>query len=143
VLQDIGTTLRLRGLRIFNRGNSKNEHFKNVGTWCLANILDMLHAISIVPLTESGPHGMSVEVVEVPLARVRKDLHNPSIRAYLQVWVCVSISKFLLTETVVLSSTAENQNKIHLSIWKLVLSINIGFLWLGYRLGRIQAGSTS
>jgi hypothetical protein len=64
---------------------STEQALRDLGGWCLLNIWDMLHAISIVPLTESGPHSMSVEAVEVLLAKVRKNLFDPSIHAYLRV----------------------------------------------------------
>ncbi|KAH7309388.1 hypothetical protein BKA65DRAFT_172554 [Rhexocercosporidium sp. MPI-PUGE-AT-0058] len=45
----------------------------------------MLFAISIVPLTEY--YSMSEEAVKLLLVRVREDLHNPEIHAYLQIVV--------------------------------------------------------
>ena len=63
----------------------QDKHRKNLGKWCQANLLRILHAISIVPLTEHGPYRMSKEAVEVLLARVRRDLRDPEIHAYLQV----------------------------------------------------------
>ena len=61
----------------------EKKNLKEWGQWCQMDILDMLEAISIVPLTEHGPHRMSQQAVEVLLARVRKDLRNPSIHAHL------------------------------------------------------------
>jgi len=63
----------------------KKQNLKDLGMWCQVNLLDMLDAILIVPLTEHGSHRMSIDAVRVLLARVRNDLHNPSIHAYLQV----------------------------------------------------------
>ncbi len=57
---------------------------KILGLWCQENILDILFAISIVPLTEHQQHSMSREAVELLLVRVREDLRNPHIYAYLQ-----------------------------------------------------------
>ncbi|PVH74938.1 S-adenosyl-L-methionine-dependent methyltransferase [Cadophora sp. DSE1049] len=64
-----------------------DQHFKTLGWWCRANILDMLFAISIVPLTEHQQHSMSEEAVQLLLARVREDLRDPKIHAYLQIVV--------------------------------------------------------
>lgn len=63
----------------------KKPKLKTLGRWCQANILKMLFAISIIPLTEHRQPSMSVEAVQLLLARVRKDLRNPNIHAYLQV----------------------------------------------------------
>ena len=63
----------------------KGKNLENLGRWCQANILDMLHAISIVPLTEYGPQSMSEEAVYLLLADVRKELCDTSIHTYLEV----------------------------------------------------------
>lgn len=63
----------------------KGKKFKTLGWWCRQNILEMLFAISIVPLTEQ--HSMSREAVELLLVRVREDLRNQHIHAYLQIIV--------------------------------------------------------
>ncbi|KAH6694381.1 S-adenosyl-L-methionine-dependent methyltransferase [Leptodontidium sp. MPI-SDFR-AT-0119] len=68
-----------------------NDQVKTLGSLCRANILDMLFAISIVPLTEHQPehqqHSMSEEEVQLLLARVQEDLLDPKIHAYLQIVV--------------------------------------------------------
>ncbi|KAH7378961.1 methyltransferase domain-containing protein [Cadophora sp. MPI-SDFR-AT-0126] len=60
-----------------------DQDSKTLGSWCRENILKMLFAISIVPLTEQQ-HSMSEEAVQLLLARVREDLRDPKIHAYLQ-----------------------------------------------------------
>ncbi|CZT52262.1 uncharacterized protein RSE6_13554 [Rhynchosporium secalis] len=65
----------------------REPELKSLGLYCLANILEMLFAMSIVPLTEHYQHSMSVEEVELLLVQVRKDLKNPEMHAYLQIIV--------------------------------------------------------
>ena len=62
----------------------KDIRLKTLGLWCRDNILGILFAISIVPLTEHQKHSMSPVAIEVLLARVRADLGNPDIHAYLR-----------------------------------------------------------
>lgn len=62
----------------------EEQELKILGKWCRENILNMLFAISIVALTEHQQHSMSVEEVQSLLGRVREDIHNPNIHAYLQ-----------------------------------------------------------
>ena len=62
----------------------KDLRLKTLGLWCRDNILGILFAISIVPLTEHQKHSMSPVAIEVLLARVRADLGNPDIHAYLR-----------------------------------------------------------
>lgn len=65
----------------------KDLRLKTLGLWCRDNILGILFAISIVPLTEHQKHSMSPVAIEVLLARVRADLGNPDIHAYLRIVV--------------------------------------------------------
>jgi len=63
----------------------EEEHLKNLGRLCQENICSMLDAISIVALTECGPDSMPEADVKVLLAKVKRDLYNARIHAYLEV----------------------------------------------------------
>lgn len=66
---------------------AEGESRKILGHWCQANILELLDAISLLPLTTCQPKVMSLQAVEVLLERVRHDLQDPDIHAYLQVLI--------------------------------------------------------
>lgn len=53
---------------------------KELGLWCMANLLDGLEAFSMYLFTESGK---SMEEVQTLLVNVRNDLKNRSIHAYI------------------------------------------------------------
>jgi len=57
---------------------------KKLGSHCQTNILDMRHAISIIPLTTCQTQSMPLEAVELLLEEVKKALLDPNIHAYLQ-----------------------------------------------------------
>ncbi|KAF5020567.1 hypothetical protein F66182_7399 [Fusarium sp. NRRL 66182] len=63
----------------------KDPTYKQIGLWANQNVLDALSALSLAVFTrpkEQGGQGWSNEELQIFLAGVRKDIHNPRIHAY-------------------------------------------------------------
>jgi len=63
---------------------NKDKKLKELGIWVRANSLDGLQAVSMAVLTRGL--GYSAQDVEMELVGVRKDLMNPSLHGYLDVY---------------------------------------------------------
>ena len=61
----------------------KKPNLKTLGRRCQANILDMLFAISIFPLTELRQYSISVKAVQLRLAMIREEFSHLNTHPYL------------------------------------------------------------
>ncbi|KZL67675.1 methyltransferase domain-containing protein [Colletotrichum tofieldiae] len=62
----------------------KDQHYRELGTWCLENILEGLEGFSMAPLTRAL--GWTKEEVNVFLIQVRNDMKDRRIHAYTPLW---------------------------------------------------------
>ena len=83
----------------------KDEKMKLIGLWSRENTLEALEALALAPLTRIL--GWSKEEVMVLVAQARKDVINPEIHAYWNMWVLIWLSFmiFFLTRVTQLKSS--------------------------------------
>ncbi|GKT72381.1 Methyltransferase domain-containing protein [Colletotrichum tofieldiae] len=63
---------------------AKDLHYRELGSWCLENLMEGLEAFSMAPFTRALE--WTREEVNVFLVDVRKDLRDRSIHAYSPLW---------------------------------------------------------
>ncbi|KAK2013967.1 S-adenosyl-L-methionine-dependent methyltransferase [Colletotrichum eremochloae] len=64
---------------------AKDEHYRELGSWCQENLMEGLEAFSMAPFTRAL--GWTKDEVNVFLVDVRKELRDRSIHAYNPLWV--------------------------------------------------------